>query len=76
MGHWVEVKTHIHLSNENDGRVKIWQDGQLVVDANGVTLPLRSAIYSSLEIGISAHSYGNKQAKLWVDDVQVSDKPF
>jgi hypothetical protein len=26
--------------------------------------------------GITAHSYGNKQAKLWVDDVQVSDKPF
>jgi len=76
MGRWVEVKTHIHLSNENDGRVKIWQDDQLVVDANGVTLPLRSAIYSSLEIGISAHSYGNKKAKLWVDDVQVSDKPF
>ena len=76
MGRWVEVKTHIRLSNENDGHVQIWQDEQLVVDANGVTLPLRSAIYSSLEIGISAHSYGNKQAKLWVDDIQVSDKSF
>ncbi len=58
------------------GRSKVWQDDKLIVDTNGVTLPLRSAIYSSLEIGISAHSYGNKQAKLWVKDIEVSDKPF
>ncbi len=76
MGQWVKVQTQIHLSNESDGHVKIWQDDKLIVDTNGVTLPLGSAIYSSLEIGISAHSYGNKQAKLWVDDVEVSDKPF
>lgn len=76
MGKWVKVKTHIHLSNDSEGYVKIWQDDKLIVDANGVTLPIRSAIYSSLEIGISAHSYGSRQAKLWVDDVQVSDKSF
>ncbi len=76
MGRWVKVQTQIHLSNENDGHVKIWQDDNLIVDANGVTLPLRSAIYGSLEVGISAHSYGSKQARLWVDDIQVSDKPF
>ena len=76
LGQWVKVQTHIHLSNENDGHVKIWQDDKLIVDASGVTLPLRSAIYSSLEIGISAHSYGNKQAKLWIDDIEVSESPF
>ena len=76
LGQWVKVQTHIHLSNDNEGHVKIWQDNKLIVDASGVTLPLRSAIYSSLEIGISAHSYGSKQSKLWVDDMQVSDKPF
>jgi len=76
LGQWVKVQTQIHLSNENDGSVKIWQDDTLIVDAKGVTLPLRSAIYSSLEVGISAHSYGNKKSKLWVDDIRVSDKPF
>ena len=76
MGQWVKVQTHIHLSNDNEGHVRIWQDDKLIVDASGVTLPIRSAIYSSLEIGISAHSYGSKQAKLWVDDILVSDRPF
>ena len=76
MRQWVKVQTQIHLSHDNEGHVKIWQDDKLIVDAKGVTLPLRSAIYSSLEIGISAHSYGSKQAKLWVDDIRVSDKPF
>jgi len=47
MGQWVKVSTQIHLSNDNDGHVRIWQDGNLIVDANGATLPLRSAIYRS-----------------------------
>jgi hypothetical protein len=76
LSQWVKVQTHIHLSNGKDGHVKIWQDDKLIVDSDGVTLPLRSAIYGSLEIGISAHSYGAKPAKLWVDDIKVSDKPF
>lgn len=77
MEKWFEVATHIHLSNlPSEGHVRIWQDGKLIVDCDGQTLPLESAIYSSLEIGISAHSYGNKKCTLWVDDVEVSNTPF
>lgn len=74
---WVEVTACFHLSNfAEEGRVRIWQDGELVVDAMGMTLPLRRAIYSSLEIGISAHSRGAKAARLFVDDIEVSDAPM
>lgn len=74
---WFEVATHIHISNvPNEGHVKIWQDGKLIVDSKGQTLPLETAIYSSLEIGISAHSYGNQKSTLWVDDVEVSNTQF
>ena len=76
MGRWVQLQTQIQLSNEQDGHIRIWQDGELLVDTDGVTLPMESAIYSSLEIGISAHSYGSKVCKLWVDDIEVSDRPF
>lgn len=71
---WVEVKAHFHLSHGSDGVVQVWQDGKLIIDANGTTLPLARVIYSSLEIGISSHSYGDKEARLWVDDVEVSDE--
>lgn len=76
LNQWVEVQAHFQLSDGADGVVQIWQDGQLLVDARGVTLPLPRVIYSSLEVGISAHSYGDQTALLWVDDIEVSDKAF
>ncbi|MCP5556644.1 MAG: hypothetical protein H7A55_02720 [Verrucomicrobiaceae bacterium] len=76
LGQWVEVKVHFVLSHTEDGVIQLWQDGQLVVDTHGVTLPLKRAIYNSLEIGISAHSYGDLPCELWVDDLEVSDQPF
>lgn len=76
LGQWVEVKAHFLLSHKSDGVIQLWQDGELIVDMLGVTLPLKRVIYSSLEIGISAHSYGNKPCELWVDDVEVANESF
>ena len=76
LGQWVEVMAHYHLSDTDDGLVQIWQDGRLIVDTKGVTLPLPSVIYSSLEVGISGHSYGNETSTLWIDDIQISDQPL
>ena len=44
-----------------------------VLDERGQTLPLASAVYDSLEIGISAHSFGPEPATVYVDDVTISD---
>ena len=76
LGRWVEVKAHFLLSHKDDGVIQLWQDGQLIVDTHGVTLPLKRVSYSSLEIGISAHSYGDKPCELWVDDLEVSNQPL
>jgi hypothetical protein len=45
------------------------------VDARGQTLPLSHTIYNSLEVGISAHSFGPLPATLYVDDVSISARP-
>ena len=76
MNRWVKVTVHFRLSHQDDGIVQLWQDDRLVVNATGVTLPWNNAIYSSLEIGISAHSYGTNECKLWIDDIKVADHPF
>lgn len=73
---WVNVRAHFLLSDDADGVIQIWQDGTLIVDQRGTTLPLPRAIYTSLEVGISAHSFGNRTATLWVDDVAISSKPL
>jgi hypothetical protein len=73
---WVKVTVHFRLSHREDGIVQLWQDDQLVVDSACVTLPWSEAVYSSLEVGISAHSYGTEVCKLWIDDIMVADHPF
>ena len=69
---WVHLKFHITLSERADGVVELWQDGVKIVDAQGQTLPLTHSIYNSLEVGISAHSFGQKASTLYVDDISIS----
>lgn len=71
-GTWVHVVAHVKLS-ETDGLVAIWQDGALVSEGKGQTLPFADTIYNSLEVGISATGVASE---MFVDDVEVSDKPL
>jgi hypothetical protein len=75
MDRWVHVKVHWGLAT-SDGAIEIWQDNVKVIDTRGTTLPFRSAIYNSLEIGISAHSFGDEDCTLFVDDVRISPTPL
>ncbi|MCC6511061.1 MAG: hypothetical protein IT423_18310 [Pirellulaceae bacterium] len=70
-GKWVRVRVHFALST-TDGKMEVWQDGQKVLDRTGMTLPFRSAIYNSLEVGISAHSNPKQPCVLYVDDLRCS----
>jgi len=68
------VRFHVTLSERADGVVELWQDGIKIVDARGQTLPLAHSIYNSLEVGISAHSFGQQPSTLYVDDVSISSQ--
>jgi hypothetical protein len=75
VGKWVHLKSHLKLSEREDGIIELWQDGTKIVDARGQTLPLPHTIYNSFEIGITAHNDRSKPATLYVDDVAISDQP-
>ncbi len=75
---WVELILEVKLSQKNKGTVKLWQNGQLIIDAkNKRTLPKdflyslqgTKGMYSSIEIGITANSKDN-DLTLWADDVR------
>ena len=70
---WTHVKIHLKLSDQNDGLNELWLDGQQIIRANGRNLPLADTVYNHLEVGISA---ALQDAVLFVDDVEVSDKPL
>lgn len=75
---WVELIWEVKLSRKNKGSIKLWQNGQLIIDSkNNVTLPKdilyslqgTKGMYSSIEIGITANSKDNDLV-IWADDIK------
>jgi len=75
---WVEIIWEIKLSRKHKGSVKLWQNGQLIINTqNNRTLPKdflyfqqgTKGMYSSCEIGITANSK-DSDLIMWVDDVK------
>ncbi len=75
---WVQVVWEVTLSQKNKGAVRLWQNGQLIIDSkNNRTLPKdilyfqqgTKGMYSSCEIGITANSKDNNLT-IWVDDIK------
>ncbi len=75
---WVEIIWEVKLSQKNKGTVKLWQNGQLIIDSkNNRTLPKdilyfqqgTKGMYSSCEIGITANSKDN-DLTIWTDDIK------
>ena len=74
---WVEIVWEVKLSQKHKGSVKLWQNGQLIIDTkNNRTLPKdilyslqgTKGMYSSIEIGITANSRDN-DLTIFVDDI-------
>lgn len=75
---WVEVVWEVKLSQKHKGTVKLWQNGQLLIEGkNTRTLPKdflyslqgTKGMYSSVEIGITANSKDNDLI-IWADDIK------
>jgi hypothetical protein len=67
LNRWVRIECEL-LLDERDGRVRLWQDGQLLLDQRGQTLPLADTILNDLEIGLSATT---EAAVIHVDDIEI-----
>lgn len=80
---WVQLEWEILLSQKDDGTVRVWQDGSLILSAeNRRTLPKdqlyfqqgTKAMYSSVEFGLTANATPVDQV-LYLDDVSVRVLP-
>lgn len=75
---WVELVWEVKLSQKNNGTVKLWQSGQLIIDSKeNRTLPKdilyfqqgTKAMYSSIEIGVTANP-SESNVTIWIDDIK------
>lgn len=89
-GRWHQIAQHIELNTpgKNDGRLRVWLDGELVLDRADVGFRTRDELEQNGVGGIyfSAFFGGNspdwspsRDQRLWIDDVRlyahVSEKP-
>lgn len=71
---WVHVKLHLHLSPDQNGQVELWQDGTLILNKSGRNM-VENTFYDRVEVGQTANS-AHREITVYVDDVQISDKPI
>lgn len=69
IGPWVRVEVELELQPDATGSVRLWQDGELLIDTKGQTLPLPNTILNSLELGITANN--EVKTVLDVDGISV-----
>ncbi len=60
------------LSHTQEGVAELWLDGELVIRANGQTLPMSDTVLTRLGVGITANPR-DVGALLYVDEVVFSD---
>lgn len=68
---WVRVESEIILSDQESGRVRVWQDGQAVLTRNGKTMPDGDTVYNIFEVGIIGHDSKAYQQIMYLDDVKI-----
>lgn len=68
---WVKIRIHLGLSSATDGVVQMWVDDVLEIDGTMQTMPLPSAVYDRVQVGVTA----NDQAAavlLYMDDLNIA----
>ncbi len=70
-GRWVRLRVYLFLSAGKHGRMMVWQDDALALDARGRTLPTTASAARRLEVGITANGNPQKSARLYLDDVHI-----
>ena len=68
---WVRVRLRMDLANSTSGRFQVWQDEEQVLDATGITLPRADAVYSQMQIGITANGSEMAANEAFVDNVSL-----
>lgn len=67
----MHVRVRYLLSEAEDGRVQVWQNEQLIIDARGRTLPIPYAVLDSFEAGITANNHIEGPTVVRMDDVMI-----
>lgn len=67
---WFKLSMHLYLSEQLDGSVQLSMNDKVIINQQGQTLPVADAVYSRLQLGITANPK-NTTTVLYVDDLSL-----
>ena len=68
---WVRIRIAMQLASSEAGTLQVWQNENQVLDATGITLPRADAVYSQMQVGITANGSESVGNELFLDDVSI-----
>lgn len=68
---WVKIRLHYSLTSDTDGVVQMWVNDVLEINGALQTMPLPSAIYDRVQVGVTANTAA-AAVLLYVDDIRVA----
>jgi hypothetical protein len=66
---WFRVEVFYRSSPDSDGRLVVWQDGELAFDSG--ERPTAPSAFVSFGVGVAAWRVSPLPATIWIDDVQI-----
>lgn len=78
VGAWTTFKMQLRQGNNNDGRLRVWQDGVLLFDKDAITTSYNNPAFNtwacSNEWSVNAYSDGTAPSpcSIYVDDASIS----
>ena len=72
-GQWVSIEGYLIITENDDGVIELWQDGDKIIDTTGQTLPWKEVIYDKVLTCITANPAGAEYAKtMYIDDFSIT----
>lgn len=73
-GRWVHIEAFYRFATDNSGRVTFWQDGQQILDVQGVQTQFPSSDQNARQWSVDSYSNGLSpdDATIYVDDAAIS----
>lgn len=69
IGDWFQIEAYYRSSPADDGRLVVWQDGELVFDTG--ERPTAPSSFVGFGVGVAAWRVAPLPATLFIDDIQV-----
>lgn len=70
---WQDFVMHVKFTSDREGFIRMWRNGQLIVDERVALIPPDKEAMGSWKVGLYVGNPGNGERLLYIDEIRVGD---